>query len=124
VIGQALRLRLRWDAQSILKKISARVPAFIGMYRSKLQKICAHILRRSGKAFLGYPSLWRRNLRMLARGRIEQTTAGGAHQTNNKQTSTKVAATVRINVSCCERSDKFIEQIKAASQGAATPGLA
>ena len=41
-------------------------------------------------------------------------------QTNKEQTN-KVARAVRINVSCCSRSDKLVVQMKAASQGAATP---
>jgi hypothetical protein len=44
-------------------------------------------------------------------------------QTNNKQTSNKVAATVWINVSCGTWRDKRYLH-KAASQSAATPGLA
>jgi hypothetical protein len=35
----------------------------------------------------------------------------------------KVAASVRINVSCCARSDKIALQMKTASQGAATPRI-
>jgi hypothetical protein len=42
-------------------------------------------------------------------------------QTDNKQTSNKVAATVRINVSCWSRSDKLICANKAASQAQRRP---